>query len=236
VIVVQRTSASAKQREKAQKMPAKEAPVEQPKRGVRPALIDNYLPNADIVEIRHIVVNAPPEATYAALRCMDFAEIRSLGIRVMQAMQLRAIRRARRRLGLEPLPVPAKLTFDNLELYGRVLLAEEPGVEIVIGAIERPWDVKSLLERRTPSEFAAFDCPGYIKAAASFLLMPYGARQTLVSYETRIRAVDTATRRKLFAIYSFTAPSTRLFMQRTLEHVKESAERAWRGCIGGPSQ
>lgn len=198
----------------------------------RPRIVDRYLPIADIVESRHILVNAPPDATYAALRQLNFADVPSLLLRGVMALHLRALRRARQRLGLSPLPVPERLTFDNLESYGRILLGEEPGREIVVGAIVRPWDVESALERRTPAEFVAFDCPGHIKGAASFVVTPYGARQTLLSYESRARATDTATRRTLFAIDKVTAPLSGFFMQRLLDHVRNVTERTWRGCSG----
>ena len=193
---------------------------------LRRALLARFLLTADIVESKTIVIDATPAATYKALRNVDFADVRSPLLRGLFALSMRAIRRARQRRGLAPLPAQMKFTFDNLRKLGRVILVDRPGVEIIVGAIERPMDVESLLERRTPAEFTEFECPGFFKGVAVFRLTRHGARQTLLTYEARMSATDTQTRRRLFALDRFTAPLTRFAMRRVLELVKLNAELA----------
>jgi hypothetical protein len=168
---------------------------------------------------------APPEVTYAALKSVNLADIRCPLTRALLAIRLLAVRRSRRRLGLEPLPVPAKITLENVEDYGQIKLAEKPGAELAVGAIARFWSMESLFERRTPAEFKTFDCPGHIKAVAGFLVMPFGEKRSLLSYEMRIRATDTPTRRRLFFWFNLEAPLTNHSMRCMLKHVKAAAER-----------
>jgi hypothetical protein len=218
---MQKQSKGTRPRERARAIRAPRPPVgETP----REAAIDRFLPVADIVETRHVVVDVPPAAAHAALHKLDFADIPSPLVRALMRIGLRAMNRARRRLGKAPLP--RRFTLENLEQFGRILLADEPGKEIVIGAIARPGDVESMFVRRTPADFIGFDCPGHIKAVASFQTQPHGAHQTLLTYETRIRATDTDARRKLFAMDRLTAPLSRLVMARVLRFIESSAELA----------
>lgn len=225
----QREQASAKQTE-GQKAQGKKAQGKKAPSLAQPRLVDRYLPVADIIESRHILVDAPASTTYAALRRIDFARTESPLVRALLRIGLRMVQRARRELGLAPLRKPVKLTFENMESFGRILLAENAGREIVVGAIARPGDVKSALERRTPEEFLAFDCPGYVKAAASFSVTPHGPKQSILSYEARTRAIDTETRRKLFTLDLLLSPLQSLVMERVLDQVQNAAERSRRGC------
>jgi hypothetical protein len=194
-------------------------------RRARPILLERFIPNADIVESHHIVVDVTPEVTWAALKSVNFAKIGSPLARALLAIRVLLVRSARRRLGLRPLSVPVRLTLDNLEEFGQMKLAERQGVEIVIGALGRPGDVESLFERRTPAEFVAFECPGYVKGGGSFLVEPYGEKRTLLSYEARLRATDTRTRRQLMLWTTLFAPVMKRMSIRTLESVKSAAEK-----------
>ncbi|WP_437627408.1 hypothetical protein [Sorangium sp. So ce1151] len=190
-----------------------------------PTLLESFLPEADIVLNHEIVVMATPEVTYAALRRVDFAKSRSLLLRAVLALRVADVRRARRRLGLAPLPAPARVSLQNVQDYGQIKLAEKEGSEIAVGEIARPMSTESMFAGRTAAEFKAFDCPGHIKVASSFVVTPYGQRRTLLSYEVRIRATDTRTRRQLFLWDALTAPLMKLVTSRMLRHVARVAER-----------
>lgn len=190
-----------------------------------PTLLESFLPEADIVVNEEIVVMATPEVTYAALKRVDFARSRSLLLRAALALRVAEARRARRRLRLAPLPAPARVSLQNVEDYGQIKLAEKEGSEIAVGAIARPMSTESLFARRSAAEFKAFDCPGHIKVAASFVMTPYGQRRTMLSYEVRIRATDTRTRRQLFLWDALTAPLMRVITRRALRYAAKVAER-----------
>ncbi|AUX32518.1 MULTISPECIES: hypothetical protein [Sorangium] len=190
-----------------------------------PTLIESFLPVADIVVNEQIVVMATPEATYAALKRVDFARSHSLLLRAALALRVAEARRARRRLRLAPLPAPARVSLQNVEDYGQIKLAEQEGSEIVVGAIARLMNAESLYVRRSAAEFKAFDCPGYVKVAASYAVTPHGQRRTMLSYEVRIRATDTRTRRQLFFWDALTSPLMTAITRRALRYAAKVVER-----------
>ncbi|WP_437942138.1 hypothetical protein [Sorangium sp. So ce341] len=190
-----------------------------------PTLIESFLPVADIVVNEQIVVMATPEATYAALKRVDFARSPSLLLRAVLALRVSEARRARRRLRLAPLPAPARVSLQNVEDYGQIRLAEQEGSEIVVGAIARPMNTESMYVRRSAAEFKAFDCPGHVKVAASYIVTPHGQRRTMLSYEVRLRATDTRTRRQLFFWDTLTSPLMMAVTRRALRYAAKVVER-----------
>lgn len=105
-----------------------------------------------------------------------------------------------------------------------VTLAEEPGREIVFGAIGRFWKPRGGLRRVAPDAFMAFTEPGYAKAAMIFLVQqaPQGA---LVSTETRVVATDEASRDSFLRYWRIIGPFSGLIRTRTLALLKSRAER-----------
>jgi hypothetical protein len=183
-------------------------------------LVDRYLRSFDITESHHIVVNAAPEATYKALRNVDFKAIRSPLVRLAFALRGTILHVEELRSGLLPRRAPERMTFESLEKLGAIKLADEPGKEIVIGSVARLFGPVAI----SAAAFAAFDCPGYIKGVASFSIRPYGEGRSLLSYETRARATDVATRRRLFRLYDLTAPLRKAVTTRVLAYLKAAAE------------
>lgn len=199
------------------------AVVKEDKRSTEEArlmLIDCYLPKFDVSESRHVIVNATPEATYKALRELDFGQIRSPLVRSVFAFHAAIMRYEARGGAQARRPMPRRFTFDNLEEFGRIKLGEEPGKEIVVGAIEqgfRPVPIPA-------AEFKTFDLPGFVKAAASFSVRPWGEKRSLLSYEARAHAADEVTRRRLFRVADLMTPVSRAILARVLEHIKAVAE------------
>jgi hypothetical protein len=203
-------------------MPVSAAQAARLARRARPLLIDRFMDSWDADIIRTRVVDATPDQTYAALRAFDFTKVRSPLVRALLAMarafQARAVRR-----GAASRLLPNSLTFDNLEAYGRVLLAEETGAEIVVGGVARPLQMYVTSMKVDPVGFTTFEAPGYVKAAASLSLQPYGERRTLLSYELRMRATDEATKRKLLRALLLFGPIERAAMDAVLDHVAKNA-------------
>lgn len=71
-----------------------------------------------------------------------------------------------------------------------MLLAEEPGAEIVLGLIGRFWRPTGGLVRFAPDEFTAFRRPGYAKAAWNFRVRRDGEGRVQVVTQTRVQATD----------------------------------------------
>lgn len=62
------------------------------------------------------------------------------------------------------------------------------------------WGGETRWRDTEASDFAFFAEPGLARIACNFSLRPYGAGRTLVSYEARTQATDTASRRSLPAL------------------------------------
>lgn len=190
-----------------------------------PTMLERLLPDADIVMNEQVVVMATPEVTYAALKSANYANVGGPLLRALHALRVRAVQRARRKAGLAPLSSPRLITFENMEEYGMTVLAERYGVEIVVGAIMRAGDMASLFTRRTAAEFTELKCAGYLKMAGSFSVARYGENRTLLTYEARARASDTATRQRLVLHSALMSPLKSFAIRRTLDYVKGIAER-----------
>ncbi len=199
----------------------------------REMLIDRALPRFDFTRVEHEVVEADPEATYAAVRRLDFMKVHSP---LMDAATwVRGVpdkvARATGRRTEPPQELPS-LTFDGMlvgegSLPGWMSLDEDPPREIAFGAIGKFWQLDiSWLEPmpETPEEFAAFDEEGWGKIAANFSVRPYGQGRSLLSYEARTGMSDAASRTKFARYWTVVSPFVGVIMRATLRTVKADAE------------
>src|SRR5207249_585429 len=130
---------------------------------------------AFVMSERHQVdVAAPPAETYQAVRELDLARSRSilLLLAARAGLALLTPRRAVAQYG--PLARRRRLTLDDVVELGFVLLDEQPGEEIVLGAVGRFWRPASGILRVDAEEFRAFDEPGFAKAALNLRVEPRG--------------------------------------------------------------
>lgn len=175
-------------------------------------LIDGLLPEFDAVERHRVEVRADARRTYAAVRGADLG--RSPLVRLLFAA--RGIRGMLRR---------GPITLSHLLETGFVLLAEEPGSEIVLGIVGRFWTPRGGVVEVRPRDFASFDRPGYARAAWNFRLEPRDA-VTLLSTETRVAATDDSARRSFRRYWALVRPFSGLTRGRALALMKREAERA----------
>jgi hypothetical protein len=187
-------------------------------------LIDRYLPNYDVTEVSETSLHAPPDVTYAAIRETNLSDPVVTALFALRELPLRIVRKWRN----EPHPTPtANLTFGTMiaDGPGWVLLAEEPGVELVIGSVGRFWRRDYGGRAVTAEEFIAFSEPGYAKLALSFLVLPSAAGRTILRYEARTATTDDAARRWFRRYWRLIRPGVALVMRRALRRIKVEAER-----------
>lgn len=171
-------------------------------------LIDDFLPDFDVSERHEISVEAHPDRAYAAVKDLDLG--RSRGIRALFA--------------LRGLPSQSHMNLDALFGLGFVLLGEEPGTEIVVGVVGKPWRPKGGVVRVKPKEFASFDRPGYAKAAWNFRVDEHEG-SSVVSTDTRVLATDEEARRAFRRYWRVIGPFSGLIRRRALALIREDAER-----------
>ncbi len=188
-------------------------------------LIDRYVPAFDASYICEASVAAGPDETYAAARDTN---LRDPVIDALFALRELPLQIARRLHGDAPLPeaAPAKMTFGDIaqHLPGWVALAEEPGVELVVGSVGRFWRKDYGGRPVTADQFVTFNEPGYAKVALSLSVRPAGTGTILV-YEARTTATDDAARRAFRRYWRVIAPGVAIVMRRALHHIKAEAER-----------
>ena len=189
-------------------------------------LIDDFLPTYDETVRRHAVVDAPVERTYDAVLTADFTqtgpvvrvlnELRTLPERLSAAVRGDAQPRMTDPLRLADLP--DRGTWIELDAA--------PGDEFVFGAIGAVWQPDIDWVEADAESFRSFDRPGYAKIAASISVRPYGSGRTLVTYEARTAATDSASRRRFRRYWRVVGPFAGFLMARALDRVAADAEAA----------
>jgi hypothetical protein len=186
-------------------------------------LIDRYLPTFDATHVCEVSIAAPPETAYAAIRETD---LRDPVIDFLFALRELPLRLARRLRAEAPPPVPQRVTLSDMAQIGPgfIRLAEEPGTELVIGAVGRFWRNDYGAWPVSADEFISFREPGNAKLAISLAVRPAG-RGSIVRYEARTAATDSVARRKFAIYWRLIVPGVALVMRRALLRIKAEAER-----------
>lgn len=184
----------------------------------QPPILDRVLPYCDAVLAEHLTVDAAPATTYRAAHDLDLLTVHSPVLDT--AMWLRAL--PGRVAGRFTAPLPRLVVGDGVGLPGWVLLGEQPGCEIVFGAVGRFW--QPVIEWRDvpAAEFTGFDEPGWGKIAANFSVRPYGYA-TLLSYECRTVTTDADSRRRFLRYWRLVRPFVAHIMRATLRTIRDNA-------------
>ena len=185
-----------------------------------PGLLDRFLPTYEIRERHETHVAAPVELTNRAARAMDLD----------RSSVVRAIFRGRELL-MRAAPAENQVPkpfLDQVKELGWGVLAEEPGREIVFGAVTRPWEAEVRFHSLPPDEFAAFDEPGFAKIAWTMRADSLGPGTSRFSTETRVATTDADARRRFRRYWTLVSPGVRLIRRESLRLVRAEAESGHR--------
>ena len=180
-------------------------------------LLDRFMPEYDVVERHHVRVAAPAAVTLSAAADAD----------IQESPIVRAIFRARELvLGARPDDVvrPKELLREMTAL-GWGVLAEKPGLEIVVGAVTQPWMAEVVFQALPPDLFRAFREPGYVKIAWTLRADPIGPAESVFRTETRVSTTDPEARRRFRWYWARFSPGIVLIRRLMLLPVKREAER-----------
>lgn len=186
--------------------------------GAGSALLDEFMPEYDVVEHHETEVRAPAEVTYAAAREMD----------INDSPLVRAIFAVRE--------VPARVRGERVERVPRSLveettalgwrpLAEVPDRVLVMGAVTQAWQASPVFRGLPPDEFRNFAEPGYVRIAWTLEAEPLGPGRSRFRTETRVAATDAAARAHFRRYWSIVSPGVRLIRHQSLALVRADAER-----------
>ncbi len=190
-------------------------------------VIDEALPGYDANRVEHVTVGAEPVRVYANLLEVDLMQARreSPGGRVLFAAR-GAPRELFRRIRREPAPEPEDpLRLEELDDEGTwVKLGEDFGKEFVFGTIGYLRGTEVEWRELGPGEYGDFREPGHFKVAANYSVQSFGIGRSVLSCETRVRATEERTRRRLLFQWRGASPALRLAMRGALNHIRKLSE------------
>ena len=179
-------------------------------------LIDGFLPEDVVLDHHEVQVDAPGETTYRAVKDLDLARspvvLALLAVRGLPTVFTGAVKPSRR-LGL-----------DEIRRSGFVVLAEEPGREIVLGIVGKFWRLTSGIHRIEPTEFSGFETPGFAKGAWNFVVSERPGGGSTVVTETRVKCTDADARRKFLLYWRLVGPFSALIRRALVRNIKRDAE------------
>jgi hypothetical protein len=184
------------------------------------ALLDQFMPEPEVIEHHWIKVDAPAETVLATARSM----------RALDQPLVRAIIKMREwALGghADNRPHPRAL-LAQMQSIGWVILAESAGREVVLGAVTRPWEAAPVFRSIPAADFKAFAEPGYVKILWTLRADPIGETSSIFRTETRVSTTDDAARERFRRYWSFVAPGVGVIRLAILHPLKRQAERRHR--------
>lgn len=156
-------------------------------------LLDQVLPRWHYRSQHALAVPAPAAEALAAARAVGVRD--SLVVRVL--------------LGLRGLPTPDATIEAALLAAGFAVVAEEPGRELVLAAVGRPWRPLDRLRRDVDAR--TFDEPGWARMALSLSAVDGWLRS-----ETRVLLTDEEARRRFARYWLLVKPFSGLVRRRWL--------------------
>lgn len=179
--------------------------------------LEEFFPECEVRERHCIQVAAAAETTFS-LVC---------GMRLEESAVVRTLFNVREIfLGAGPdkdnAPLPGLI--EQAKLWGWGVLAENPGREIVFGAVTQPWLARPVFHALSPDEFAAFREPGFAKIAWTLRVDPVGAATSMACTETRVATTDERSRAKFRRYWALVRPGVVLIRLVSLRVVKKAAE------------
>ncbi len=193
--------------------PAGEVKIDQPR-----AQLDAFLPVYQFHEVHSADVNAPCDRAYQAVR----------DVRANEIFLFRTLTWIRRlgRSGAESIlnPRPDSPILDVATRTSFLMLAEEPGREVVLGTLVAAPPGWHPTQKPSPEGFRSLRTPGFALAAMNFRLEAKRGGRCLVTTETRVYATDASTRRRFARYWRVIYPGSALIRRMWLRAVKKRAE------------
>jgi hypothetical protein len=185
--------------------------------GRRDPLLDRFMPKYEVRESHETKVAAPSEVTFAAAQELDLH--RSTIVRAIftgrELLMGAAHAKADRSAGF----------LSEVLALGWRVLAEEPGRELVVGAVTQPWHSDVHFQGLPPLEFIRFREPGYAKIAWTLAAEPAGDHDSIFRTETRVATTDPVARAHFRRYWSVFSPGILLIRYEILRLVRQEAER-----------
>lgn len=169
-------------------------------------ILQELVPEFHFSERHHVMTQVRPDHLYRSIVTLDLSS--SPLVKCLYAM-----RRMPR----------TSLTLAGMQSIGFTVLGSDPGREFVIGLIGRFWKLLPQIAAVAPERFAAFDEPGYAKAALNYLIDDTGAGVRL-STETRIFCTSAGARTAFALYWALIRPFSGLIRRAMLRSIVQGAQ------------
>ena len=191
-------------------------------------LLDDIMPVWDATRIEHRVVPGARAAVYDTALAVDLLDVprRNAAVRTLFAARAgaeRVVQTARgNRDAPDPEPPPSMRLGDLPDEGDWIRIGARASEEFVFGALGRFWAGRTEWQVVTGPQFVEFSSPGFAKIGANLSFRDYGPARTLVSYEARTVATDTASRAQFLRYWRVVGPFVGVVMRGTLRLVAET--------------
>lgn len=154
--------------------------------------LDRLLPDAQLREIHHVDVAAPPERTWEVVRHGEMPQ--TAITRALFALRTLPERIAGGQVatlgGLDEL-------VSTPDRPGFQILIDDPPHEVAVGAIGKVWRLRiPFLHVADAAEFAHFDSSGWVKVAWAVRVLPRAGHGSRIEFELRVSATDDQSWRR----------------------------------------
>ena len=178
-------------------------------------LIDAFVPTDHFHETHWERIRATPREIFTAIHAVRPNEVRGF-VPILWAHSP-GMRRPSDALMRRPI-------LEVMRGQHFVVLAEQPGREIVVGTIGQYWANRTV-PLRTANQFRNFKDPRYAKVAMNVRVRDEGNGWCKVTTETRVLCTDMHARRKFDAYWRVVYPGSALLRGQWLAAIKRRAER-----------
>jgi hypothetical protein len=186
--------------------------------------LHELLPEFQFREFHEVLVRAPAQEVFRAIRPVTAREIRFF--RLLTWLRSPRVTRARESIVAPP---PDQPLLEVALRTGFALLAEEPGREIVFGTML--CGGRSVIAGLSPRAFASFSEPGFCKVAMNFRIAGEAGGLVRLTTETRVLALGDSTRRQFAAYWRVIFPGSAFIRRMWLEAIRRRAESPRPSCL-----
>jgi hypothetical protein len=183
-----------------------------PSRKEEDPLLDEFMPDYDVVERHSVVVNASAAEAYRAACEMDLENSSIVQILFKSRALIFGAIPGREHAGHG--------MITRMKALGWGKLAELPGREIVMGSVTQPWEADVVFRAITTDRFAAFHEKGFVKIAWTLRVDPLTETTSTFRTETRAVACGSLARSKFRPYWAFLSPGIALIRVAMLRQLK----------------
>lgn len=182
--------------------------------------VERFMPEYEVEEWHETIVHAPADIVFDVASAFDLRESRIVDA-IFRAREL--ILRAPHGDG----GLPAGL-LEQTKRLGWKVLYEEPHRIIIMGAVTRPWEPRTIFRSVAPAEFVSFSEPDYVKILWTLESQRISSDSSIFRTVTYAITTDAAARRKFRCYWSMFAPGISLIRLESLRLVRRAAERRFK--------